>query len=274
MEEQSREGQGAVAGELLQRMGALGVPYGREDSFKLVPGGLLRGRLLIGVPVSSLTLEDTLAVGSAFGMPEGAQHLVTCRFREANAVFFATEESTGHQVFKVYLEFWEVVRARVRSGDASPQLLHFGVKWDSARGGHFEQAHYTCVPLLNTRDVLHRMRAVLPPQAPEAAVGIAQDMVRLAASRSGAPFLYMDVSETGNPRRSFDVNLYKSGLVVADAAPQLAAAAAHFDVAGDAFDTMLAGMRAMPLGHVAAGLDRRGVEFLSIYAEVAPLPEA
>lgn len=266
-------GQGTAARDLLARMAALGVPYGREQSFKLAPGQLLADRLLIGVPASQLTAETTLAIGSAFGMPAAAQQLVTSRFSEANAVFFATEDSAVHRVFKLYLEFWDLVRARVRGGDASPQLLHLGVKWDSARPDRFEVAHYTCVPLLNSRDVLRRMAAVLPPDAPRGAVGIAQDIVRLAAGRSGAPFIYMDVSETGNPRRSFDINLYKSELVVGDAASQLRAAAAHFGVAGPPFETLLAGMQAMPLGHVAAGLDRRGGEFLSLYAEVAPLPE-
>lgn len=258
---------------VLDRVEASGVPYGREQSFKLVAGSLLADRLLVGIQTTALSLDATVAMGAALGMPEGAKQLVTRRFGEANAVFFAAEESGVHRVFKLYLEFWEVVRRRVRAGDASPQLLHLGIKWDSARPGHFEEAHYTCVPLLNTRDVLQRMRAVLPEAAPAAAVGIAQDIVRLAARvRPQAPFLYLEVSETGNPRRSFDVNLYKSGLAVADAAAQLRAAAVHFGVAGERFETVLAGMERMPLGHIAAGCDRRGGEFFSVYAEVAPLP--
>ena len=259
--------------ELLGRIEASGLPYGREQSFKLVPGALLADRLLIGVSTTALSLEAALAIGKSFGMPAGAQQLVTRRFKEANAVFFATEESGVHRVFKLYLEFWEAVRRRVRAGDASPQLLHLGVKWDSARPGHFEEAHYICAPLLNTHDVLQRMRSIVPDAAPAAAVDIAQDIVRLAARvRPQAPFIYLEVSETGNPRRSFDVNLYKSGLAVADAASQLRAAAAHFGVAGDRFEAVLAGMQQMPLGHIAAGCDRRGGEFFSVYAEVAPLP--
>jgi hypothetical protein len=259
--------------EVLGRIEASGLPYGREQSFKLVPGGLLADRLLVGVPTTALSLEATVGIGAALGMPAAAQQLLTERFSAANAVFFATEEAGVHRVFKLYLEFWEAVRRRVRAGDASPQLLHLGFKWDSARPGHFEQAHYVCVPLLNTHDVLQRMRAVVPEAAPAGAVAIAQDIVRLAARvRPQAPFLYLEVSETGNPRRSFDVNLYKSGLSVADAASQLRAAAVHFGVAGERFEAVLAGMLQMPLGHIASGCDRRGREFFSVYAEVAPLP--
>lgn len=259
--------------EVLGRIEALGVPYGREQSFKLVPGALLVDRLLVGLPTAALSLDATVALATEFGMPAAAQQLVTRRFSEANAVFLATEERGVHRVFKLYLEFWDAVRQRVRSGDASPQLLHLGLKWDDARPGHFEEAHYICFPLLSTRDVLQRMRAVVPEAAPADAVSIAQDIVRVAAhARPQAPFLYLEVSETGNPRRSFDVNLYKSGLAVADAASQLRAAAGRFGMAGERFETVLAGMQQMPLGHIAAGCDRRGSEFFSVYAEVAPLP--
>jgi hypothetical protein len=258
---------------VLGRIEASGLPHGRELSFKMVPGALLADRLLVGVPTTAMSLDATVALATQLGMPEAAQHLVTQRFSDANAVFFATEESGVHSVFKLYLEFWEVVRRRVRSGDASPQLLHLGIKWDSARPGHFEEAHYVCAPLLSTRDVLERMRAVVPAADPAAAVGIAQEIVRLAARvRPQAPFLYLEVTEAGNPRRSFDVNLYKSGLVVADAASQLRTAAVHFGVAGERFEDVLSGMLQMPLGHIAAGCDRRGGEFFSVYAEVAPLP--
>jgi hypothetical protein len=98
------------------------------------------------------------------------------------------------------------------------------------------------------------MRAVVPQEAPGDAVGIAQAIVRVAAhARPQAPFIYLEVSETGNPRRSFDVNLYKSGLAVADAASQLRAAAAHFGIAEERFEAVLAPMQRMPLGHIAAG---------------------
>lgn len=39
-----------------------------------------------------------------------------------------------------------------------------------------------------------------------------------------------------------------------------------------ALDTLLQEHAALPLGHVAAGIDRRGQDFLSIYLGVRTLP--
>lgn len=175
---------------LLGRIETLGLPHGREQSSRLVPGGLLADRLPVGVPAATLTLDATLALATRLGMPAAAQQLVTRRFGEANAVFSATEETAVHRVFKLYVEFRDAVRRRVRAGDASPQLRQ-------------------------------RMRVVVRQ---------------------------------------------------ADAASQLRAAAVHFGVAEERFEAVLAPMQQMPLGHIAAGCDRRGGEFLSVYAEVAPLP--
>lgn len=86
-----------------------------------------------------------------------------------------------------------------------------------------------------------------------------------------ASFLYLDVSESDNPRCSFDVNLYKTGLRVADAAPELRRAAAHFDLAAEVIDTQLQRLGPRPLGHLSGGMDRHGVEFLSVYGEIQPL---
>jgi hypothetical protein len=269
-----QSGERSTCRTMIDDLIGLGVPHGREHSFKFVRGQVLGNRVLVGVPRSSIRCETVLAIGREFGMPMAAQHLLTARFKEANAVFFATEEDGPQWLFKIYLEFWDVVRARVIAGDITPQLLHLGVKWSSARPGHFEEAHYTCHPLLGVRDVLRRMGEVYPPEATStASLAFAQDVVRMGVNRRrDAVFLYLEASEAGNPRRSFDVNLYKTGLAVADAAEGLRALAVQLGIAQESVSSVLAGMAALPLGHVAAGCDRRGDEFLSVYAEIAPLP--
>ncbi len=79
--------------------------------------------------------------------------------------------------------------------------------------------------------------------------------------------LYLEVSEHGNPRSSFDIKLYKSGMLVADAAAQLLQAGAFFDVPPQLVDEQLQLLGPCPLGHLSSGLDRHGQPFLSVYAE-------
>jgi hypothetical protein len=176
-------------------------------------------------------------------------------------------------VCKVYLEFWDQVRRETRrTGSQAPQLLHLGVKWDTARPGHHEVARYECHPLLNLPAILRRMASCYPEDLPSALCALTQNIVRTAARRNpSASMLYLEVSEQGNPRSSFDVNLYKSGLVVADVSEQLRLAAEHFELAAGAIEAQLERLGHCPLGHLSSGLDRKGKEFLSVYGETVAL---
>jgi hypothetical protein len=261
--------------DLLQRVAAAGWPHGREQSFKMVAGRLLRDRLLLGVQRSAMQPSQLWTLAGELGMPAAGQELLAQHWERANAVFLATEDSDTGRMYKVYLEFWDEARRAVRAGARSAQLLHLGVKWSSARPGHHEEARYMVHPLLGLRDIQRRMADCYPAQAPGAGLELARAIVRRAAMRNPqAAFLYLEASETGNPRRSFDINLYKSGLRVGDAAAELRALARHFAIAAGDLEEQLRQLGELPLGHVSGGCDRRGAEFLSIYAEIAPLPDA
>lgn len=253
---------------LVGRLDALAIPYGREDSFKLGPGRLLPGRVLIGVDAACLATGELLAIAVELGMPADSLEVLLPHASAANAVFFGFENLGDSCMCKVYLEFWDQVRREVRrTGARAPLLLHLGVKWNSAQPGRHEIARYDCHPLLDTRTILRRMALCYPNplcKVHEAA----RDVVLAGAKRSpGASMLYLEVGEQGNPRRSFDINLYKSGLSVADAAPQLYRVAQHLQVAAELMEAQLQRLGPCPLGHLSSGMDRHGQPFLSVYAE-------
>lgn len=266
-------GRSAPYRQLLQRINGLGVPYGREDSFKLTRQQLIPDRVLIGIQRASLPVPVMFAIASELGMPAACEAVLAPHLAQANVVLFGIEDRAGGSVCKLYLEFWDQVRREVRqTGAQTPLLLHLGVKWDSARPGQHEVARYTCYPLLPVRDILRRMAMVYPrdgsPSTSEAALGIVRQGVK---RNPAASFLYLEVGESDNPRCSFDVNLYKTGLSVADAAPELRQAAGHFGIAAEAIDAQLQRLGHCPLGHLSAGTDRHGGEFLSVYGEIRPL---
>ncbi|UUZ48804.1 hypothetical protein LP420_40150 [Massilia sp. B-10] len=91
------------------------------------------------------------------------------------------------------------------------------MKWDSTRPDQHEVARYECHPLLGVRDILRRIAlCYADPASPLCA--LAQALVRQAAHRRpDASLLYLEVSEEGNPRSSFDINLYKAGMLLGDA---------------------------------------------------------
>lgn len=258
---------------LLQRVSELGVPYGREDSFKMTHGRMVQNRVLIGIESSNLPTATFFAIAAELGLPADCQALLLPQMGWANALFFGVEDGAGGSVCKVYLEFWDRVRQEVRrTGAKTPLLLHLGVKWDSAQPGRHELARYICYPLLPVRDVLRRMAGVYPQNMPSGAGDAALGIVRQGLKRNpAASFLYLEASESGNPRRSFDVNLYKTGMRVADAAPELRLAAGHLSIAPEVMETQLQRLGRCPLGHLSGGTDRHGGEFLSVYGEIQPL---
>jgi hypothetical protein len=255
-------------------MGSLGLPWGAERSIKLGPERLLGGRVLVGLPRQWLDDATARRLVEEIGIPAGGWELLADSLARSNAVFLGIEESPEGVVGKAYLEFWDEVRRQVRAEPGSmPRLLHLGVKWSDRRPGHFEVAQYHCHPLLSGRDVMRRMAGVYEGDVSSTACPLAQAVLRRGLQRAPtAGLLYEEVSEAGNPRRSWDVNLYKTGLLVRDAMPEFEAMGRHFGVDLGALSAALEPMQERLLGHLSGGVDRRGQEFVSVYAELRPMP--
>jgi hypothetical protein len=260
-------------GDLPALVASWGVPWGQEDAFKLTSRGLLAGRILIGMDIRAWTPEPALQFARELGASPAALAVLLPHLRRANALFIGLEPRADDTVCKLYLEFWDEVRREVRrTGSRQPRLLHLGVKWTTADPSRHWVAQYQCHPLLGTRDVLRRISAVHGNGTP---VGdIAATIVRHGMHHTpGAPLLYLEASEEGTPRNSYDVNLYKTGLVVGDVEPQLRHAAAALGADADPrWPHLLQAFAGSLLGHIAGGVDREGGQFLSVYVEVRPLP--
>lgn len=236
------------------------------------PQQLIQDRVLIGISISDISPETFLDIAFELGMPADCRELLSPRMPQANAVFFGIEDRPDGSVCKVYLEFWDQVRHEVRRGIVTPMLLHFGVKWDTAQPGRHEVAHYTCYPLLTLREILRRIVLLYPEEGVDSACDVALNIMRLGAKRNpAASFLYLESSERDNPRCSFDVNLYKSGLCISDVSPELRQAARHFGIPGEELEVQFQRLGHCPLGHLSGGTDRHGREFLSVYGETMRL---
>lgn len=263
-----------VARHWLGRASALGRPFGCEHALKIVGGRLLADRVLLGWRIADLPLEDFLAWVDEAGMPEAAAAELRRHAHRANALSISVEASPAGTVFKAYLEFWDEVRATVRrEGPAEPRCLHLGVKWDSTAPGHHTVAHYLVRPMLTAGDILRRLSMHDTPDG-HAAVEVARALVqRGARRRPGVSMIYLEASEAGNPRQSFDINLYKTGQTVASAADLLLPAGRSLGLDDSALPDVLQRWADLPLGHVAGGTDRHGRPFLSLYAGAQTLPD-
>ena len=263
---------GAVA--MVQQVNALGVGYGFEKSFKMGPGQLLDDRIILGIRTARVEPAGLIDACRGIGMPDTQLELFASRLPEANTAGFGFEGGPGGGVYKVYLEFWDRLRQRVLDdpANARPDLLFLGFKWDAADPSKAAVARYTCHPLLSVPGILRRLAALYEGKPDHPSLRAAQEIVRLAASRIGKDsFVYVEAAEEGNPRKSFDLNLYKAGLRIADLRPVLGELAAQYAIGTGQLERASSHAAARPFGHLSGGLGRDGKDFLTVYYEIEGL---
>jgi hypothetical protein len=251
-----------------------GLPYGREDSFKLYHRGMLGDRILLGTPTSGLDCREVLSIAAELGMPQCYESLLVEEFANANMLLLGLEDREDGGVYKIYLEFWDQLKHRVRTtGSVEPGLLNLGVKWDTRTGSHC-RTDYVCFPMLSSADILSRLERLYRGQPPQPSHDFSARLIHQAAARDpGASFIYVEVSEGESPRKSFDLNLYKANRTVSDIRPLLTRLARRYEIDGDRIDHLLARVGERCLGHLSGGLDRHGRDFSTIYYEISMLPD-
>lgn len=258
-----------AARPMLARVRELGTGFGFEKSFKLGPGRLLEDRVIFGVRTARTSAAEILRVCRGIGMPSRLQERFAEALPQANTVGFGHEGGADGGVFKVYLEFWDRLWERLRRepGNAAPDTLFLGFKWNARNGGQDTVARYTCHPLLPVEGILRRLDALYEAHRDSPSLLATRAILAQAASRVGADtFVYVEAEEEGNPRRSYDLNLYKARLRVADLQPALADLCARYGVPEESLARAGAGPRAF--GHLSGGLGRDGEDFLTVYYEL------
>lgn len=263
---------GALA-RLLGEVAALGVPHGIEDSLKFsARDGLVAQRLLVGVRCADLPWPAAEALLTRLGLPAAHRGGLQAAYDQANALGLAVEDRGHGTVWKVYLEFWDAVRAALRAGTArTPQRMHLGLKWTEGPDPRVDEAHYTCHPLLAHDEILARLTALYGTLDTPGRRATRRLVKACARQAPRAPLIYLEAAEAGNPRRSFDLNFYRTGLVMADARTELQTAGEAMGIAADALAQALDPLGPARLGHLSGGVDRHGHDFLSVYAERQPL---
>jgi hypothetical protein len=255
---------------LLQELGA-GARF--ERSVKLRPGALEPNRFILAVDKPSIRGDaeaGVLRVCEAIGMPAAGLQLFRDHFAESTVVGWGLDEDESACVVKGYLEFGDRHAETMRSspGPDTAYVSHVGVKWDAAQPERHVLAEYRCFPALGAEDMLARIAASHYPGADGGALAVVRGVVAVASGKARTRgFPYLEVSEPGTPRASFDVNVYRAELKVSDVQPQLAATCRHFAIPPAAIAPVYATMRDAVFGHVAGGTDRDGGEFLTVYFE-------
>ena len=200
-------------------------------------------------------------------MPGDYRDLFRADLPEANIVLFGYEKNERNRVYKAYTEFIDRLRQAVQQ-EPMPEsvVIHNGYKWDVADNTRKVKAQYRAFHVLRAGDISARILSGYYRNADGRPYCIVDDLLDLAGSRTRpGELLYFEVNEENNPRRSFDINLYRARLLMAEVYPLLLDAVRHYAINGERFHELYEAIKTYTLGHVSGGTDREGRDFLTIY---------
>jgi hypothetical protein len=256
---------------LFRLIEALGLEVGYERSFKVSEKTLLENRFLLGFSKKSIkrkAREKIIDICSRMDMPSTFLEDFSEKLSEANYVHFGFEEDETTSVYKAYLEFYDKIEREIKSrpGKSGPLLLHLGFKWDAADNSKRVLTKYTWYPSLTVEHIRRRTAKILDTQKYGTPFEIAKGILEIASQKiPHQEILYLEVTEENNPRRSFDINMYRANLQLRELYPLLSKMCEHYSIPSDEFDNLYDRIETKTFGHLSGGISRSGVDFLTVY---------
>ncbi|MBF0460796.1 MAG: hypothetical protein HQL87_05310 [Magnetococcales bacterium] len=245
---------------------AAALPHsGAERSFKMTHGLLLTQRILYGIDKKRMTQHTALSLAARLHMPDGYRQILGACHGAANFFYLGFEQDAQRSLWKWYLEF-PVYVGTPQHG--RPALLYVGLKWNAVDDAPIAITHYVWRVHLPLPE-LYACLGSACGSTDSATAHCATAVLTLAATRTEADRLVLlEVSEPGQARRSFDLNLYAASLTVGAVAHLLHQTAQHLAIPVPVMDALLTRIHDQPLGHLAGGLDRHNRDFLTLYYEI------
>jgi tryptophan 7-halogenase len=257
------------AANLMNLVRALAAPFGLERSVKIVPGALLEDRFLVSLHRSAFGASpaDRLAhMGGALGVPPDFAGAIATAQADADIIHFGYEGGAGPAIYKIYLEYASAVRRARAQGASDPVLVHLAYKWMLGVPGQGAVTRYSWMPCGSEAAIAERLERLAPAGEAPRALRCGLDLVSRACRRTPAGNLFlMAVEEPGNPRQSYDINVYQADLHVRDIADLVGSLARDFAVPRSQVHALIERSGALALGHLAGGRARDGAEFVTVY---------
>lgn len=259
------------AGMLFELVNRLNVKVGFERSFKVLRNTLLPDRFLVGFKrknIAPTSHNRIVNICQQMGIPEGFMETFQEHLPESNIVLFGFEKNEKNSVYKSYLEFGHRILDAIKKNPENPEplIIHMGFKWDVSDNTRCAMAHYTCFPSFSVKNMLKRLSNVFYSHNHRHPFKIAEGIVNLALSRADPDeFLYFEAQEENNPRRSFDINMYRANLRLTELYPLLLKMCRHYAIPLEEFHYRYDPVKTQIFGHLSGGVDREGRDFLTVY---------
>lgn len=268
------------AAALLELIEELKVELSIERSVKLAEKSLLGNRFLVVVNkklVKEKPNERILEICEKMAMPRELLDTFSQNLHDADYVYFGFEENEKTSMYKAYLEspeYWTRVTPNSPYG-SEPFQLYEGFKWDTLDSKKRVLTSYTCYPCITLESIFQRLSSLYEDPMLRDSLEITKAILETASKRTGHENLvYLEVSEGDNPRKSFDISMYKAKLLLEDLFPLLLEMGRRFSIASERLYALFDPVRAERFGHLSGGIGREGQEFLTVYYGVERSPKA
>jgi hypothetical protein len=259
---------------LFRQLGRLDVKIDFEHSFKVVHSHLFADRFLLGMnrrEMEGSRDERITLICEHIGMPHNLLASFKRALPNANHVYFGIERNEQTLLYKAYLEFRDKIEKESGGAPVSSRSfrLFTGFKWDAFSPTRQVVTRYAWYPSLPVAEIFERLRTSLEPSRHSELLEVVRGITKRASEKiSHSDIQYLEVTEDGNPRRSFDINIYKSGLRIEDVCPYLLRALRHYAIPFGRFEPLYQRIRADRFGHLAGGVDRENKDFMTVYCGV------
>jgi len=256
-----------AANRLLKRVAGLPL-RAIEHSIKLAQGRFLGERFLIGVDPKLWDRVGLQTLPEDLGMPQGMWEQFRAALPSANFLGLAFEQEADGCLYKAYVEFPVLIeRHRYQPGLASrPALIYIGFKWDPASPARQATTHYYWEPRLPAAQIASRMSRHISALGHAPVRGLVESLFERAKDRiGGEAMIYLEAEEKKSRRRSFALSFYKAGIELGDIRAGLLGVADVLAFPRALLEARLERDAAQALGTIAAGIDRNGQDFLTVY---------
>lgn len=267
---------------------SLNIPFGFERSVKLQDRELFCNRFLITFPLTSLgshPVQPLTELGASLGMPKVLQQHISNYLMRANIIHLGYEgncesphrQQTTQQTCKLYFEYANGIGETSTStkSPAHPILVHRALKWDADNPNRQAITDYHWQPGYTIKQLQEALLRVYGKPMAQASYRIVDNFIRLVLQRINSDELQLlEVTEQGNPRLSFDLNVYDAQMRLGDIPEQLNEMKQNFKIDDALWQQQILANADKALGHLSGGLDRHGREFLTLYFGVEEMQGA
>lgn len=263
-----------AATDLIRLVESFGQPFGLERSIKLSRGSLDSERYLLSVGRAAFgepPHDKLLEAARKLRIPEPFAEELKTSVREADVIHFGYEGASGRSIYKIYCEYASgahraMASAHVAGANPGPTLVHLAYKWSPHDPDSRAVTRYVLVPCRTGGELKDRLRILVPrDRAPNAHQCVFSLLSRVFAVSDPTEVMLMEVEEPGNPRRSCDLNVYDAQVRLHRVVDLIQAVAAGLSVPKQDVQVALESVANKMLGHISAGVGRRGEEFLTVY---------